>query len=39
MITVQWNLRKISRKQLEDRGWKFIRYIGEEWIEMGLGKE
>lgn len=39
MVTVQWNLRKISREQLEERGWHFIRYISDEWVEMGLGEE
>lgn len=39
MITVQWNIHKVSREQLEAHGWHFIRNISPDWIEMGLGEE
>lgn len=39
MIVVQWNKDKVTREQLEDEGWQFIRYVGDHWIEMSLGKE
>lgn len=37
MIIVQWNLNKVSMEWLEANGWKYVRHITENWIEMSLG--
>lgn len=39
MVIVQWNLKKVSRKWLEDQGWRYVRNITEDWVEMSLGQE
>lgn len=37
MIIVQWDLRKVPIKWLEECGWKYVRHINENWVEMRLG--
>lgn len=37
MILVQWNLQKVSKEWLEKQGWKYVRNITENWVEMRLG--
>ncbi|ADZ82932.1 hypothetical protein Clole_1203 [Cellulosilyticum lentocellum DSM 5427] len=37
MIVVQWDLNKVSKEWLEARGWKYIKHVTENWVEMRLG--
>lgn len=37
MIIVQWDLNKVSMEWLETRGWKYMRHVTENWVEMRLG--
>lgn len=39
MILVQWDLNKVSLEWLEHQGWRYVRHITENWVEMCLGGE
>lgn len=37
MVIVQWKLEDISIEWLEQRGWRYVRHVTENWVEMRLG--